>query len=166
MPAALRLHLTDDERAEVARRFETTREAETRLRYQMVLLAADGRTAPQIAPLVRRSAATVERVLHRFREEGADGVPHRCRPGRRPEVPPVWEAELRRVIARDPHTVDVDSANWTTPLLADYVAQKTGHRAGIETVRGHLHKAGYVCTRPTWTRQGKAAEQPEWAKNA
>jgi hypothetical protein len=31
----------------------------------MVVLAADGRTAPQIAPLVRRSTATVERVLHR-----------------------------------------------------------------------------------------------------
>jgi transposase len=166
MPAALRLHLTDDERAEVARRFETTRDAETRLRYQMVLLAADGRTAPQIAPLVRRSAATVERVLHRFREEGADGVPHRCRPGRPPEVPPVWEAELRRVIELDPHTVGVDSANWTTQLLAAYLAQKSGHRAGIETVRVHLHKAGYVCKRPTWTLQSKAEEQPEWAKNA
>ena len=32
MPAALRLHLTDAARAEVARRFETTRDAETRLR--------------------------------------------------------------------------------------------------------------------------------------
>ena len=65
MPAALRLHLTDDERAEVAQCFETTPDAETRLRYQMVLLAADGQTAPQIAPLVRRSPATVERVVHR-----------------------------------------------------------------------------------------------------
>jgi hypothetical protein len=32
MPAALRLQLTDDERAEVARHVETTRDAETRLR--------------------------------------------------------------------------------------------------------------------------------------
>ena len=65
MPAALRVHLTDDERGEVAQGFATTRDAETRLRYQMVLLAADGHTAPHIAPLVRRSAATVERVVHR-----------------------------------------------------------------------------------------------------
>jgi transposase len=166
MPAALRLHLTDDERAELARRFETTREAETRLRYQMVLLAAEGRTAPQIAPLVRRSTATVERVLHRYQEEGADGVPHRCRPGRPPQVPAMWEAEVRRVIELDPHTVGVDSANWTTQLLAEYLARVTGHRTGIETVRVHLHKAGYVCKRPTWTLQRKAEEQPEWAKNA
>jgi transposase len=166
MPAALRLHLTDAERAEVAQCFETTREAETRLRYQMVLLAADGYTAPQIAPLVRRSAATVERVVHRYQEEGAAGVPHRRRPGRPAEVPAAWEDELRRVIEHDPHTVGVDSANWTTQLLAAYLAQKTGHRAGIETVRVHLHKAGYVCKRPTWTLQCKAEEQPEWAKNA
>ena len=166
MPAALRLHLTDNERAAVARRFETTRDAETRLRYQMVLLAADGRTAPQIAPLVRRSPATVARVLHRYREEGADGVPHRCRPGRPPAVPPAGEAALRRVIERDPHTVGVDSANWTTQLLAAYWAQTTGHRTGSETVRVHLHQAGYVCKRPTWTLQRTAEEQPEGAKNA
>ena len=70
------------------------------------------------------------------------------------------------MIELDPHTVGVDNANWTTQLLAAYLAQKTGHRAGIETVRVHLHKASYVCRRPTWTLQGKAEEQPEWAKNA
>ena len=166
MPAALRLHLTDDERAEVAQCFETTPDAETRRRYQMVLLAADGYTAPQIAPLVRRSAATVERVVHRYQEEGAAGVPHRRRPGRPAEVPPAWEDELRRVIEVDPHTVGVDSANWTTRLLADYLARVSGHRPGIETVQVHLHQAGYVCKRPTWTLQRKAEEQPEWAKNA
>jgi transposase len=165
MPAALNLHLTDDERAEVAQRFETTRDAETRLRYQMVLLAADGHTAPQIAPLVRRSPATVERVVHRYQEEGAAGVPHRRRPGRQAQVPAAWEDELRRVIEVDPHTVGVDRANWTTRLLAAYLGTVTGQRTSIETVRVHLHKAGYVCKRPTWTLQRKAEEQPEWAKN-
>jgi transposase len=165
MPAALRLHLTDDERAAVAQCFETTPDAETRLRSQMVLLAADGYTAPQIAPLVRRSAASVERVGHRYQEEGAAGVPHRRRPGRPAEVPPAWEDELRRVIEVDPHTGGVDSANWTTRVLADYLGPVTGQRTSIETVRVPLHKAGYVCKRPTWTLQRKAQEQPEGAKN-
>jgi transposase len=166
MPAAVRITMTDEERAAVEQRFEGTRDAETRLRYQMVLLAADGVTAPQIAPLVRRSVDTVQRVLRRYRENGLDGVPYRPRPGRPVEVPPAWEAELRRVIAADPHTVGVKSANWTTQLLADYLAQATGHRTGIETVRVHLHAADYVCKRPTWTLQRKAEEQADWAKNA
>jgi transposase len=166
MPAAVRVHLTDEQRAAVERRYETACDAETRTRYQMVLLAAQGQTVPQIAPVVRRSVDTVLRVLHRYCAAGVAGVPHRPRPGRPPEVPAAWEAELRRVIELDPHTVGVDSANWTTRLLADYLAQVTGHHTGLETVRTHLHKAGYVCKRPTWTLQRKAEEQPEWAKNA
>jgi transposase len=166
MPATLRLHLTKEERVDLAHHFEQTRDAHTRLRYQMVLLAADGHTAPQIAPVVRRSADTVQRVLRRYRKEGIAGVPHRPRPGRTATVPENWSQELARVIEEDPQTVGVDSANWTTRLLADYLATATGHRTGIETVRLHLHRLGYVCKRPTWTLARKAEEQPEWAKNA
>ena len=38
----------------------------------MILLAAEGRTAPEIAPLVRRSDDTVQRVLRRY-QAGATG---------------------------------------------------------------------------------------------
>jgi putative transposase len=143
-----------------------TDNAETRTRYQMVLLAAEGQTAPQIAPLVRRSVDTVVRVLRRYQAAGVAGVPHRQRPGCPSRIPATWETELRRVIDVDPHTVEVPSANWTTRLLAAYLAAKTGHRVCLETVRQHLHRAEYVCKRPTWTLARKAQEQPEWAKNA
>jgi transposase len=166
MPAALRLHLTEEERFDLAHHFEQTRDADTCLRYQMVLLAADGQTASQIAPLVRRSVDTVQRVLRRYQKEGIAGVPHRPHPGRAAEVSAGWIEELARVIEEDPHTVGVDSANWTTRLLAAYLATATGHRTGIETVRLRLHRLGYVCKRPTWTLARKAEEQPEWAKNA
>jgi hypothetical protein len=71
---------------------------------------------------------------------------------------------LLATIDQEPHTVGVHSANWTTERLADYLAAQTGYRAGIETVRKRLHRADYVCKRPTWTLQRKAEEQPEWAK--
>src|SRR5687767_12268714 len=98
MPAPLRIEVRPAEREAVRLAFETTCTAETRLRYQMVLLAVDGRTAPQIAPLVQRSEATVQRVLHRYQDGGLAAVPYRPRPGAAPAVPPAWEAELRRVI--------------------------------------------------------------------
>jgi transposase len=166
MPAALRIQSSEAAREEVARCYEETTDAETRTRFQMVLLAMAGQTAPVIAPVVRRSVDTVERVLHRYQAAGVAGVPHRRRPGRPSPVPVVWEAELRRVIDLDPHAVGVDSANWTTRLLASYLAERTGYRVCIETVRERLHRADYVCKRPTWTLRRKAEEQPEWAKNA
>jgi transposase len=166
MPAPLQVRLTEVDRAALETCFDTTREAETRLRAQMVLLAAQGYTVPQIAPLVRRDATTVQRVLHRYQAEGVAGVPHRRRPGRPSPVPAAWEAELRRVIELDPHTVGVASANWTTRLLAAYLSEQTGYHASLETVRVHLHQAGYVCKRPTWTLQRRAEAEPGWAKNA
>jgi transposase len=166
MPAALQLHLTAAAYTAVEHAFETTCAAETRLRYQMVLLAADGHTAPQIAPLVRRSVDTVPRVLRRYQTGGLAEVPRHAPPGRAVSRPGAWEAELRRVIELDPQTVGIDSANWTTELLAAYLAAQTGCRMGIETVRQALHRAGYVCKRPTWTLQRRAEQEPEWATNA
>ena len=46
-----------------------------------------------------------------------------------------------------------------------YLAEQTGHRAGIETVRVALHRAGFVCKRPRWVLSRKAQAQPGWAKN-
>ncbi len=165
MPAPLRLCLDEVARAELARRFEATDDAETRTRYQMLLLLAEGRTPAEVGALVRRSAATVRRVLRRYQADGPDGVPHRARPGRPAGYPPSWAAELERVVELDPHEVGVPSAVWTTRLLAEHLAGATGHRAVLETVRLGLHRAGFVCKRSTWSLKRKATEQPEWAKN-
>jgi transposase len=166
--APLGLVLDGAARDELRRRYDATRDAETRTRLLMVLLAGEGRPAGEIAGLVRRSPDTVWRVVGRYQRQGPDGVPHRPRPGHRGRLPDAWEAELRRVIELDPHAVGVDSAVWTTKLLAAHLAGATGHRVHLETVRRHrhLHQAGYVCKRPGWTLKRKAEEDPEWAGNA
>ena len=166
MAQPLRVRLNDRERVEVEGHYAAARDAETRTRYQMILLAADGKSAPQIGWLVRRSQDTVRRVLRRFLEQGVDAVPRRRSPGRPIGVPATWEADLRRVVDLDPRSVGVPSAVWTTRLLSAYLEEVTGHHAAIETVRIHLHRAGYVCKRPTWSLKRKSTEQAGWAKNA
>jgi transposase len=161
----LRVRLTPAAEAELERRYHTTRDAETRTRYQMVLLSAQGLAPSRIAGLVRRSPDTVRRVLTRYQAGGPDAIPHRPHPGQPPHYPPAWEAELRRVAELDPRSLGVDSALWTCRLLADYLARVTGYRAGIETVRIALHRAGWVCKRPRWVLSRKAQAQPGWAKN-
>src|SRR6266540_7441658 len=163
-PPTLQVTLDPDAQAELERRYHTTRDATTRTRYQMVLLNAQGHTPPQIALLVRCSADTVRRVLNRYLGGGLDAVPHRPHPGQPPHYPPGWEQELVRVADLDPRSVGVDSALWTCRLLADYLAEQTGHAAGIETVRIALHRAGFVCKRPRWVLTRKATSQPGWAK--
>ena len=166
MPAPLRLRLDQRTREAVAERYERTRGAVERTNCQIVLLADEGRHAPEIAWLVRRGPHPVRKVLRRFQAEGVAGLRPRKAPGRAVQVPPTWLAELQRVIEVDPHTVGVDSAVWTTRLLADYLGRVTGHRTGIEAVRVHLHRLGYVCKRPTWSLKRTASEQAGWVKNA
>jgi transposase len=152
--------------AELIQRFNQTDDPETRLRLQMLLLAHQGLSPRQIAPLVLRSHDTVTRVLNRFRDGGFDAVPRRKAPGPTRQVTPAWEAELLRVIDLDPHTVGVPTPNWTTQLLAEYLTAQTGIALGLETVRTSLHAHDYVCKRPTWTLKRKAAEQPDYLGNA
>lgn len=163
MPAPLRLRLNEQERAAVAAQYERPRSAVERTNCQMVLLADEGRTAPEIARQVRRGPDQVRKILRRFEREGLAGLAPRPHPGRPLAVTPTWVAELRRVIERNPRRVGVPSANWTTRLLAGSLAATTGHRAGMETVREHLHRIGYGCKRPTWVLKRQAQEQPDWA---
>lgn len=161
MPRPLAIPPLDEATAaELRRRYDATPDPETRLRYQVVWLAQLGRRVPEIARLVLRSHDTVGRVLHRFRAGGLDALPRRTAPGPARTVTPEWEAELLRAIELAPRAVGVPSANWTTRLLADYLARQTGVAVGPETVRAALHAHGYVCKRPTWTLERRAGEQP------
>src|SRR5215216_500450 len=166
MAPPLRVRLDQAAYDELDRRYQRARDATSRTRYQMVLLRAEGHPVVEVARITRRSPDTVRRVLKRYLAGGTDAVPHRPHLGQPPHYPPGWEAELVRVADGDPRQVGVDSALWTCRLLADYLAEVTGYRAGIETVRLALHRAGYVCKRPRWVLSRKAQAQPGWAKNA
>jgi transposase len=148
MAAPLRVTLDQAAKAELERRYRTTGDASTRTRYQMVLLRAEGHPVTGVAQLTRCSPDTVRRVLNRYLGGGPDAVPHRPHLGQPPHYPPAWEQELVRVAEEDPRSVGVDSALWTCRLLGDYLAGVTGYRAGIETVRIALHRAGYVQAAP------------------
>jgi len=167
MPTRTRLPvLSVDERAALLARYDTAPDPETRTRFQMLLLATDhDLSTHQIAPLVQRCHDVVLRVFQRYLAGGPDAVPHRKAPGRQPAINAAWEAHLLRVIEDDPHGHGVDSANWTTQLLADYLESQTEIRVNQETVRRHLHRLGYVCKRPTWTMAPKAAEREDWGGN-
>src|ERR671933_1050993 len=158
--------LSDTQVIELRQLYDTTTNTQLRLRSHIVLLAHQGRSVAEMAAIVLRSRDTVERVLKRFLQGGLAALPPRTAPGMAPTVTPEWKAELLRVIDLDPHTVGIPSANWTTGLLATYLARTTQIAVTDETVRLALRTAGYVCKRPTWTLKRKADEQPGYVGNA
>src|SRR2546425_12363495 len=88
--------------AELEAAFNATADAETRLRYQMVLLAHRGASAPAIARLTLRSPETVLRVVRRYEAGGLAAVPHRPPPGRRAALTGAPRAAPGRVLRAGP----------------------------------------------------------------
>ena len=103
MAPPLRVMLDQPAKAELERRYQTTRDATTRTRYQMILLRAEGHPVAEVARITRRSPDTVRRVLKRYLAGGPDAVPHRPHLGQPPHYPPAWQAELVRVADLEAH---------------------------------------------------------------
>src|SRR6266851_2994737 len=59
-----------------------------------------------------------------------------------------WQRELAGAMRRGPRACGVPRPTWTAPLLARYLAEKTGVAVGERTVRRGLDLLGYVCRRP------------------
>src|SRR6266699_1090757 len=142
---------------ELRRRYDETTDAETRTRYQILLLSLRGLASSQIAQIVLRSQDTVVRVLKWFFTGGLDAVPRRTAPGRERTV---TAARVRRIAARDRVG---SSRSWTrhgeldhrtTRQLSGPAHRDPGHRrdgTGVLTcswLRGPRVLSGHSGARP------------------
>ena len=88
MAAPLRVTLDQAAKAELDRRYRTTRDATARTRYQMVLLRADGASLADVARWVGVAPRMVAKWLRRYRQQGLRGLGDKARPGRPPGFSP------------------------------------------------------------------------------
>jgi transposase len=129
----------------VLEKWASSRTAEQRLveRAQIVLLAAEGRPASEIAERVGCAAETARRQRARYEREGLDGLRDRPKSGR----PPTHDQMVRaRLIAlactRPPDTEQgVRRERWTLRELADQVGMSVSRAQAIlaeADLRPHL----------------------------
>ena len=141
--------LSELQRAELETLYRKTKLPRLRTRAQMVLLAADqGLNAPAIAAIVRESDDTVGRWLKRYVAEGLEGLMDAPRTGRPSTITEAYRAELVRVVRRRPRSLDLPFSLWTLQRLVDYMAEQTGLRVALETMRRLLKQEGIVLSRP------------------
>ena len=132
MPRIIRLELSADDRAELARRLRartTERRAYERLR--IVQAVGDGATIPQAARALGLHEQTVRKFVARFAAEGFAGLADRPRAGR----PPVLaEEDLLAVEARLDADARSGARTWTLGQLAAWLAEERG----VTVTPGHL----------------------------
>lgn len=142
----LRIQLNDTQRHELR---QMTRQAVGRVseRARMVLLSAQGRSAPEIARLMECHSASVRHWLKAYQREGATALydaPRAGRPAKEKLLPAIVQAQA----SQSPPSYGYVQACWTVVLLLTHLGQRFRIRVGATTVRQALHRAGFRWTRP------------------
>lgn len=118
-------------------------------RCHAVLLAAEGRPVPEVAALLRVDQSTVHRWLDRFEAGGAAALA----PGRSPGRPRNWDEAyallLVETVRHGPRWYGLEHSVWTCPLLAGYLAERTGVELSAKRVGELLHLHGLRLKQPT-----------------
>lgn len=116
-------------------------------RAHMVLLSARGYSVPEIATIFDVGQDVVRTWLHRYQQEGPDGLADRPRPGRPPR-----ERLARQIVdaqaSQPPPTRGLVQTCWTAGLLATFLLTRFGLRLSATSVRRHLHASGWRWARP------------------
>lgn len=141
--------LTETQRTELETLYRKTKLPRLRTRAQMVLLSAErGLKVVEIAAIVRESDDTVIRWLKRYQAEGVNGLNDAPQPGRPTKISQAYRTELLAAVRRRPRSLDLPFSLWTLQRLVDYLAERTGVRVVLETLRQVLKKEGIVLSRP------------------
>ena len=165
MRPSLQVHVTVPQRERWQQMYGQADSPRTRTRVQMVLLSQAGYDVPAIGAITQQNDETIRRWLHRFEEEGCDGLLELPHPGRPPDITRAIETFLRECIEHhSPHEFGLVRATWTTALLAQVVQRQFRIRVTAECIRQHLAQVDLVCRRPTWTVKHIARQQPGYAQ--
>ena len=124
LPAVL-VTLTAAERKALKKRIRGTRTAwRDRLRAQIVLAAAMGRSNARIARDLRISQDTARKWRGRFADRGLEGLSDLPRPGRPRQISAEVRAAVVALACQLPAVTGVPLAHWTGPELAAELAAR------------------------------------------
>ncbi|MFE0099819.1 winged helix-turn-helix domain-containing protein [Streptomyces sp. NPDC059009] len=110
-----------------------------RMQLECVRLAAQGRTAPEIALVLEKHLVTVRGALHRFLDGGFEALAD----APRPERPPRWKREDLDALE---DMLDASAAKgriWTLPALAEWLRRERGVDLDSSWLSVLLHRDGF-----------------------
>lgn len=124
------------------KRLHRTREGRMRVRYQIVLLWAEGWSSDRIAAALGCSKSTAQRWAHRFLEDGEVGLRDRRTENGTPKVDVDLRQALAEMLQQAPTHYGWQRPNWTRELMARQLAADTGVDVSLTTVGRMLRALG------------------------
>ena len=136
----LKLHFPDDALPTLDTFVKQTKEARVFRRAQAVRDVVKGRRLQNVSDALQFTYSALRKWVHRFANQGPQGLLDRPRSGRPPKVTCELEQHLNRLVDQDPLQYGSIHSQWSCQELATVLAQQTGIQLGRESVRCTLKK--------------------------
>lgn len=135
------------------------------LRIQGILLSVEGKTTGEIAHTLRVHRSTVPLWIQNWNAHGVESLPEGHRSGRPAGLSRRQRAVLADLINRGPVAAGFDTGIWTSPLIAQVIAEEFSQTYHPGHVRKLLKQMSYSVQRPIASLvQADVAQQRKWVR--
>lgn len=132
---------------ELHRRARAEHKAIRRDRYRAVILALDGKQAPEIAKAIGRSRRSVQDWVYLYRDQGLEAVQPAKRKGATPKLPQHLEDQVRARLDAQPRPEDGVCTLRGKDIIR-ILEQEFGVKHTIGSIYKVLNRLGYSCLKP------------------
>lgn len=136
------MHLRRGCKRYLTRRMRDTKDAALRVRYNIVLLYADGKPTGEIAAALHCGTSTAIRAANRFLREGEAGLFDRRADNGEKKVDEDMMAALTEMLGTTPQDYGWARTTWTSELLALTLTEVTRTEVSPTTVRRMMSALG------------------------
>jgi transposase len=134
-------------------------------RLQAVMLNMEGKTAPEIAGILKVHRSKVSIWLQNWQQDGLDGLLEGHRSGRRPSISENQRQKLSDILDSGSVAYGFTSGVWTSPMVARVIKEEFSVSYHPAHVSRMLHEIGYSVQRPKKIlAQADQAEQSRWIR--
>src|SRR6266568_118965 len=136
----LKLHFPDDALPTLDTFVKQTKEARVFRRAQAVRDVVKGHRLQTVSDTLHFTYSALRKWVHRFANQGVQGLVDRPRPGRPPKVTYALAHHLDHLVDQDPLHHGASHSQWSCQELATVLARQTGLQLSRESVRKVLKK--------------------------
>src|SRR3989454_1575167 len=144
----LTLHFPDTALPTLETVLKETKEVRVFRRAQAVREVVKGQRLQHVSDALQFTYSALRKWVHRFANQGVQGLVDRPRPGRPAKVTCELEKHLNRLVDQDPLEHGSLYSQWSCRELATVLAQQTGAPLGRESVRCVLKKTRWATAVP------------------
>ncbi len=136
----LQLHFPDNALPTLETVVKQTKDVRVFRRAQAVREVVKGQRLQTVSDTLEFTYSALRKWVHRFANQGVQGLRDRPRSGRPVKVTCALEKHLNRLIDQDPLEHGSIHSQWSCRELATVLASQTGVQLGRESVRRILKK--------------------------